>query len=409
MPYTRFSQISEEHFLTPTFYADPYSFYEELQISEPVHWSTKRKAWMVTKYEDVSSCLRDDRLSVQRNAVHTTGYSQEIQREFDPLRSFYSLWLMYLDDPTHGRIRRIVNKAFLPRVIESSKSFGRQYANMLITRLSEHKEMNVLADFATPLTIASLANLLGVPSSDYSLIKKWSDDLVGFLGLGGFNLDAARRTQQSMNQLSSYIDPLVTEREANIKDDLLSMLIYAKDEAKHLTRDELLATFANILIDGHEPVANVIANGLLALLTHPQQYYLLRDNPQLLASSIEEILRFDPPFQYSGRLAKEDLTVRDTPIKAGEKLLIMLGAANRDPDAFHAADVFNIARESNGHRSFGFGIHFCVGSALARYTLEAAFSALIGQLPKLSLPKQTIEWHSSLGYRGMKELHITWE
>jgi cytochrome P450 len=401
-------KVSEDNFLTPLFFQNPYPFYQILQEQEPVFWSEKKNAWMVTQYVDVSDGLRDPRLSVKRNAIRPVGLPNSISEELDPLRAFYSLWLMYLDPPTHTRLRKIANKAFTNQFVEDSKPAIKAVIEQTMSTLRANGYMEIMSEFASPFTVAGLASLLGIPEGDYPLVQNWSQKLVGFLGLGQFDLAKARETQQAYLALRDYLTPFIAYRRTTTNaTDLLFHLVNAQEHGQGLSDEELLATYANILIDGHEPIAYTVVAGMRLLLSNRDQYQQLVQNPSLIANAVEEIVRFEPPFQYAGRIAKEDLSIGGKLIKKGDKVLLMLGAANHDPAIFADPGSFDITRQVQKHRAFGFGTHYCLGAPFALAVLPEAFSSLL-QLPELRLMTQEFEWLHSLGYRKLQSLQVEW-
>lgn len=400
----------EESLLSPAFFADPYPFYHWLRVNAPVYWNETLKAWIVTCYNDVASGLRNPYLSAKRDDTYLNMLPKSAQEELQPLRRFYSLWLMFSDPPDHTRIRGTVNKAFTPKVIERLKPSIQRTADELLYAVKDRGRMDVLGDFAFLLPVIVIAEMLGVPSRDYHLIKRWSDNIVAFLGTGRPIEEKGRYAQRSLYELMSYFEDIIAERRRSPKNDLLSSLIFAEEQGKVLNKEELLAVCANLLVDGHEPIANLIGNGLVALLNNPDQ---LRDclkngTSSLIETTVEELLRYNCPFQYIARQAKEDIKIGNQQVKQHQRVLLMIGAANRDPEHFSCPDQLDIGRQKNKHLAFGLGAHYCVGAALGRITAQIAINTLIHRLPKLELRHEELEWHQSLGYRGLKSLHITW-
>lgn len=393
-------------FLTPAFFDNPYPYYGQLRAYDPVYWSEKTQSWLVTCHTDVSSGLRDRRFSVKRGNVNIDKLPGDMQDELHPLRSFYSLWLMYMDPPEHTRLRKLVSQALSPKAVEGMKPGIEDTINQHLERIDSRDRLDLVRDFTKPLSLTVMANIFDIPSDDYSQIEDWSNKLVGFLGMRDVDSDKARETQTALFELSAYLDPIFRDRRRNPKSDLISQLIVAREEDERLSKQEILAVCTNVLIDGHEPIANSIVNGALAFLQNPAQIERLNRDPLLVDSAVDEVLRYDPPFQYSARRATEDVQIGDKVIQGGQRVQFMLGAANRDPESFPNPDNFDISRTGSRHASFGFGSHYCVGAPLGRAVLSITFGKLNQRLPYLRLPKQQLEWHQSLGYRGLRSLQV---
>ncbi len=400
-------EIEDQYqFLSPSFFGNPYPFYAAIRAIDPVHWSDKTKSWIVTSYEDVYKGLRRPVFTAKRTSSYMTTLSGENRASLEDLENFYSQWLMYMEEPDHGRIKKLTNRPFSPQAVEKQTVLVEQRADILVASLFNKKEMDILTDFATPLALYAMGNMLGIPEEDYPLILKWSHDLVGFLGARN-DVEKAKETQKTLGELSEYLEPVLAQGPDTIESDLLSVLVRGRQDGV-LSDEELLAVVANILIDGHEPMANVITNGMLAILQNSEQLQLLQQNPSLIVSAVEEVIRFDPPFQYAARTALADTILGRKQIKAGDRVQFMLGAANHDPNKFDNPDALDITREPNPHSSFGFGIHYCPGARLGRTVVEKGIQALVQKLPQIQLSESQLQWQQSLGYRGLKCLKVNW-
>lgn len=407
MPERRDIPINIEEqfsFMSTSFYDNPYPFYTALQQADPVHWSDKTKSWLVTRYDDVSSGLRDSAFSSKRSSSHLQLLSPEVQSELTPLSDFYSLWLMYMDEPDHSRLRRLINRPFSAESVERQVSVIQEHANNLLNRVDEGNDVDLLNDYAMPLGVSTIGNMLGLEEKDHDLIIQWSTDLVGFLGAKG-DIEKGRSAQKTLGQLSEYLESLIAKPVDQVDSDLLQTLI-AGEKQGIITKPELMAIVANVLIDGHEPIANTIANGVYSLLQHPDQMQLLRDKPESIESATEEIIRYEPAFQYSARTATEDVVMGDKQIRQGERVQFMLGAANRDAVQFTDPQRLDLLRTPNNHGSFGFGIHYCPGARLGRRTVQIGINTLLAKSPNLELTGVKPEWKESLGYRALKTLEV---
>lgn len=390
-------------FLTPQFFDNPYIFYQMLQDTDPIHWSTKTSSWLITRYTDVADGLRNSNFSSKRTSSHLQALPDEARAELEPLSGFYGMWLMYMEEPDHGRVRQLVNRPFSPDSVEQQVASIQEKAQSLLGNVSSPTQVDLLSEYALPLAVHTIGEMLGLPKDEHSLVLKWSHDLVGFLGAKG-DIEKGRAAQKTLTELTTYLEPIVNKRPDQIQSDLLSTLVTAEQNGQ-ISKAELLAVVANVLIDGHEPIANTIANGMFALLNHPDQIFLLRQRPDLMPSAVEEIIRYEPAFQYAARTAIKDTVLGDKNIAQGQRVQFMLGAANHDSRQFINPDILDIQRSPNQHGSFGFGIHYCPGARLGRRTVQIALESVLEKFPDIQIAEQP-QWASSLGYRALTSLKI---
>jgi cytochrome P450 len=312
------------------------------------------------------------------------------------------------DPPDHTRLRSLVSKAFTPRVVETLRPRVQDIVDDLLDEVASAHAMNLVEDFAYPLPVVVICELLGVPVADQERFRGWGLDIAR--GLDAILLppdsDVSERSMASRRALTSYFRALIAERREAPRADLLSGLIAAEERGDSLTEEELLATCILLLIAGHETTVNLVANGTLALLRHPAELRRLRENPGLIASAVEELLRYDGPVQRTARVASEDIEIGGRTIAAGDMVLPFLGAADRDPAQFPDPDRLDLARIDNRHLAFGWGIHFCLGAPLARVEGQIAINALVQRLPKLALATETPVYRHSLTLRGLASLPV---
>lgn len=397
--------MPEKYDLTSLDFAtNRYAIYDQLRAQDPVYWNQELQAWIVTSYSDVAAGLKDNRFSVRRGNTHLPALPPDAQLEFQPLQDFYQTWMMYTDGQDHARIRQAVNKSFSVAAVNRLKPTFDTIVDQHISTIAEKQTLDLLHDLAHPLGMAVIGAILGIPEADYQNVLHWSNDLVSFLGSKTADPQVARSVQTSMFEFKSYLHDVLHTRRANPQHDLISQLI--TDTQAGLSDEDIFAIVSNILVDGHEPIANTIANGIAALLTHPNQRELLQRDPNLIPSAVEELLRFEPTFQYSARRATEDLTLHGETIRKDQRVLFMTAAANRDPQQFQHPDELNIQRIENKHFSFGFGAHYCLGGALGRAVVGTAIERLLTTFPNMQLANETVDWIPSLGYRAMTSLPI---
>lgn len=386
--------------MDPEFVADPYPTYHRLRAEDPVHYSPLG-FWVLTRYEDVVTALRDPRLTKEALAAFVAA------RFGAPLPAMGQS-MLDRDPPDHTRLRGLVSKAFTPRVVEGLRPRIQQIVDELLARVVDAGSMDVIEEFAYPIPVAVICEMLGVPLEDHERFKGWSLDIARGLDLIwlGPDSETGRRSIAARHALSDYFRELIAERRGAPRGDLLSALIATEEAGDTLSEIELLATCILLLIAGHETTVNLIGNGTLALLRHPDQLRRLRENPGLIGSAVEELLRYDGPVQRSARIPSEDVTIGGRTIGKGELVMPFIGAADRDPLQFKQPDSLDIGRVDNRHIAFGWGIHFCLGAPLARLEGQIAIDCLVQRLPKLTLATDRPEYRQSLTLRGLKALPV---
>jgi pimeloyl-[acyl-carrier protein] synthase len=386
----------------PDFHADPYPFYHRLRSVEPVH-QTPMGFWVLTRYDDVVMVLRDPRFGRDAFEPMLAAIYGDAKEPGRLPRS-----MLFRDPPDHTRLRALVSKAFTPRVIESMRSHIRDIVDRLVDRVRDSNGMDVIADLAYPLPVTVICEMLGVPPGDQDTIRQWSSDVARSLDAIGVPSDAeiVARGRAARRELIDYFRRLLPERRRHPRDDLLSLLIAAEEADDKLSEGELLATCVLLFVAGHETTVNLIGNGLLALLRHPDQLKRLRDDPALIHSAVEELLRYDSPVQRTARITNTDVDVDGRTIAKGSMVVAAIGAANRDPAHFPEPDRLDIARRDNRHVAFGFGIHFCLGAPLARVEGQIALGTLLRRMPRMTVAG-TPAWRESSTLRGLTALPVT--
>jgi hypothetical protein len=266
--------------------------------------------------------------------------------------------------------------------------------------------MDIIRDFAYPLPIIVISELLGIPAEDRVQFKQWSDDFIGFVAAGRPTSERAQQAEQSLLAMAAYFREIAAERRRRPQNDLISGLIAAEEHGQRLSEGELLAMCNSLLAGGHETTTNLFGNGLLALLRHPDQLRELRQTPALTTGAVEELLRYDSPVQRLERFATQDFELGGHRIQAGQRLWPMLGAANRDPAQFPQPDRLDIRRQPNPHLTFAHGIHFCVGAPLARLEGQIGFATLLRRFQRLELGDGALHWRAILAHRGLESLPV---
>ncbi|MEU7091093.1 cytochrome P450 [Kitasatospora aureofaciens] len=389
------------------FVARPYDVYAELREHAPVTYHEPTNQWLVSRHEDVSALLRDRRLG--RTYTHRFSHQEFGRPEPDPAHEpFHTLndhGLLDLEAPDHTRIRRLVSKAFTPRMVEGLRPTVQRLAGELVDGLLAAGGGDLIAAVAEPLPVAVIAEMLGVPEGDRHLLRPWSADITGMFELNPSE-EVARRAVTASTEFSDYLRALIRERRANPGEDLISALIQAQEGSDALSEQEMVSTCVLLLNAGHEATVNTTGNGWWALFRNPGELARLRgDVDGLLPTAVEELMRWDTPLQMFERWVLEDIEVRGVTVPRGAEIALLFGSANRDPERFADPDRLDLGRTDNPHITFGAGIHFCLGAPLARLELTESFGALLRRAPGLRLVREP-EWNPGYVIRGLKELLV---
>ena len=391
----------------PEFKANPWPFYTRLRAGFPVHrvtLSDKRIAWLVTRYDDVFSVLRDERIAKDRFRALTPDQMAKqpwIPKLFMPLVHN----MLDQDPPDHTRLRGLVHKAFTPRLVEAMRERIQALTNELLDAVVHRRRMELVRDYALPLPSTIIAQMLGIPPRDRHKFHRWSSSLVS-IDMSKWGL---LKGIPPLAAFLRYIRKLVKSRSAHPGDDLVSALLEAREAGEQLSEDEMVAMIFLLLIAGHETTVNLIGNGTLALLEHPDQLEKLKNDPTLIKSAVEELLRYDGPLETATeRYTKEDVTVAGVTIPQGELVFAVLASANHDERQFKNPATLDLGREDNKHVAFGFGAHYCLGASLARLEAQIAFQTLLRRCPDLQLvvPRDRLRWKRGHVLRGLRALPV---
>jgi cytochrome P450 len=310
------------------------------------------------------------------------------------------------DPPDHTRLRNLVFKAFTPRMVEQLRNTIQAITDRLLDEVQEKGELDLMAALAYPLPVTVIAEMLGIPRDDQDQFHDWSNALARSLDLTD-DTAVYDEASQAAADFTDYLADLAEQRRRQPQNDLLSALVAVEDEGEHLTANELYATSSLLFVAGHETTINLIGNGMLALLRHPDQLALLRENSGLMKTAVEELLRYDSPVQMTSRMALADIEYKEHTFKRGMQVAFLLGAANHDPERFEKPSQLDITRQKNQHLSFGGGIHYCLGAPLARLEGEIALTTLLRRMPNLQLATEAPEHGDNYLLRGLKSLPLT--
>ena len=396
--------LSLYRLLYPEVLANPYPLYHRLSNEDPVHWDPFLHTWVVTRYADVVTVLQHFSATRTPTPEQLTALGLST---LAPLAEVLVRQMLFMDGPTHGRIRNLASKAFTPRRVEALRSHIQDITDGLLDAVQARGYMDVIADLAYPLPAIVTAEMLGLPASDWKQLTGWSADFSEALGNLQHDPDHAPRVLRSLGEACEYFRAAIREHRQHPREDLISALVTAEQDGDRLSEEEVVANSIMLMTGGQETTTNLIGNGLLTLLRHPDQFEQLRADLSLIPSAIEELLRYESPIQYTSRLAPDDLQMGGKTIRKRQAVIAVMGAANRDPERFPDPDRLDICRQDNRHLAFAWGPHFCFGAPLARLEGQIAFETILRRMPNLCLKPAPVTWRQNLGFRGLTSLPVT--
>ena len=356
--------------------------------------------WILSRHDDVDALLRDRTMAADaRKAAPGTYMALFARADREPS-------MLMMDDPDHGRLRGLVSKAFTPRAVEEMRPRIAEIAEELLAAMDgRDRSADIIDDFAGPLPTIVIAEMLGVDPADRADFKRWSDtSVMGFDPL--LSPEGMQQVAEASESMDAYLRATIDERRGAPRADLISALIAVEEAGDALNTQEIVTMCALLLAAGNVTTTDLIGNGVLALLQHPEQLRLLHDDPSLIKQAVEEILRFDSPVVETARIPMSDTEIGGCPVKRGESVLVFLAAANRDPAVYDDPDRFDIRRSDAHHHSFGGGVHYCIGAPLARLEAQIAIPALMSRFPAMRLTAEQLEWRRLPAFRGVTQLPV---
>ncbi|HXE29236.1 MAG TPA: cytochrome P450 [Stellaceae bacterium] len=396
--------LSLYQLMDPAVLADPYPLYKKLRETDPVHWDPYLHAWVVTGYQDCITVLH--KFSADRTPNPEQIKAMGIER-LAPIAQVMTKQMLFMDAPAHTRLRKLCSVAFTSRRIENMRTHIAEIAETLIARALPKGKIDLIADFAAPLPAIVTAEMLGVPTEDHEQLKSWSADFAEMLGNFQHNPDRAARVLKSVEEMQAYFRAAIREQARLPREGLIHSLMTAEVEGARLTEEEIIANTIVTMVGGQETTTNLIGNGMLTLLRNPDALAQLRDDPTIIETAVEELLRYESPSQHTARIAPENSELGGKRIKKRDAVMAVMAAGNRDPLRFADPDKLDLLRQDNRHLAFGWAAHFCFGAPLARMEGQIAFTALLGRLKDIALPPQNLVWRENLGLRGLKALNVT--
>ena len=389
------------------FKEDAYEIYKESRKKQPILFVNQveiGKEWLITRYEDALPLLKDNRLKKDWTNV----FSQDTKNMYLSVDNSDHLTTHMLnsDPPNHSRLRSLVQKAFTPKMIAQLDGRIQRIADDLISNIERKGTLNLVDDYSFPLPIIVISEMLGIPKEDQAKFRIWSHAVIA----SPETPEEIKETEKQLSEFITYLQYLVDIKRKEPKEDLVSALILAESEGHKLSARELYSMIMLLIVAGHETTVNLITNTVLALLENPNQLQLLKDNPKLIDSAIEEGLRYYSPVEVTtARWAAEPFQIHDRTIEKGDMVVIALASANRDETVFENPEIFDITRENNRHIAFGHGSHFCLGAPLARLEAKIAITTLFNRMPELQIKgnREEIKWQGNYLMRSLEELPLT--
>src|SRR5271167_1172615 len=401
----------QDDLFTADVMADPYTYYGRLRDEDPVHWNEKYELWAVTRYDDLTWLTRHHELfssAVFKNDPRPA-YPDIDESDlglYEYVKNYQADQFIQHDRPEHLEMRRIMHSYFTPRQMEAWRPFVRDAVKELLDAAEEKGEMDVMRDLATPLPVMVIAQMMGVPPSERPYVRELAEKLL-YIGRGEY--DRMKPLTEGMRGMIDYVSPMVDERMVNPGDDFISVLA-SGEKAGVFTRHEVLVNTSLLLLAGHETTINLLCNGTLAFLQHPDQWALLKEDPAGRAKlATEECLRYDSPVKSIQRIASQDVEMRGKAMRTDERVRWFISSANRDPQKFANPDRFDITRWPNQHVAFGSGTHHCLGATLARVEGQEVFKALAERFPDLEVATADLEYQPSITFRSLRSLQVTWQ
>ncbi len=389
--------------LDPEVLANPYPLYRRLRTEDPVHWDPYLHAWLVTRYADVVTVLRD--FSAQRmptpEQLTKLGLS-----ELNPVAEVIVRQMIFMDPPSHTRLRALCAAAFAPRRAEALRLHIQEITDSLIDEILPNGRMDVIAELADVLPSTVTAELMGVPVADRDRLKQWSWDFSEVLGNLQHNPGGTALMLKTVDEMTAYYRDQIREQKRRPTDGVLQALMTAEIDGNRLTEDEIIANSIITMTGGQETTTNLIGNGLLSLLRNPEELARLQKDLSLMPSAVEELLRYESPIQHTGRLAPHNVVLDGKTIRKRDAVMAM---TNHDPERFPDPESLNITRPDNRHLAFGWAAHYCFGAPLARIEGQIALSSILRRLRNLALEPDPLVWRSNMGFRGLQALPITFD
>ncbi len=397
-----------DNWLTPAFFENPYPTFQALRDHDPVHWNALFLFWIATQYDDVMTIIQDRRFSSTFAPFDSllAALSSDDLQAMQAVGMYIGMFMQGMDAPLHTRQRNLIHKAFTPRMIERMRERTQSIVNQQLDHVLQKGHFDLIADLAYPLPSTIIFEMLGVPLDLREPIRDSSETIAAFVALVQPAPGQLQQMAASMQRVAELLKPVIAQRRQYPQNDLLSLMIQAEENGEKLSEQELIILVTMLLFAGHETTTNLIGNGMLALLRHPEQFALLKSDLSLVPQAIEEMLRYDPPVQMIPRFLAQDLEFAGKVMQKGQRIMLGIAAAGRDPKRFANPDHFDITRKPERTLSFGYGLHFCIGAPLARLESQIAVTELVKRFPNLRLSEENVVWRPNIAMRAVTSLPL---
>jgi pimeloyl-[acyl-carrier protein] synthase len=390
--------------LEPELLADPYPLYRQLRDEDPVHWDPFLHAWVVTRYADVVTVLQK---FLAERMPGPGEFAALGLNEISPIAAVVVKQMIFMDPPAHTRLRSLCAAAFTPARVQRLRDHIQEITDQLLDATLPEGRMDLIGDFANLLPATVTAEMMGVPVEDRDLLKRWSLDFSGVLGNFQHNPEHTVAMRKTVDEMAAYYREQMREQLRHPREGVLEALMKAEIDGDRLSEEEIIANSIITMTGGQETTTNLIGNGLLSLLKHPDQLQILREDPSLIPEAVEELLRFESPIQHTGRLAPYDIELGGKTIRKRQAVLAVIGAANHDPARFPDPETLDVRRRDNRHLAFGWAAHFCFGAPLARVEGQIALATILRRTSDLALETRYPQWRQNLAFRGLEALPIS--
>jgi cytochrome P450 len=390
----------------PAVLADPFPLYRRMQDEEPAHWSPRLKGWVLTRYEDVKRVCLDSQMSSDRLRPFFASLPPAEAARMAELVRYLTLWMVFRDPPEHTRLRRLAAKVMNVRSIHALRPNIEAITAHLLAAIGGRRDFDFIADFAGPLPALVIMDALGAPRGELARLKRLSDDMALFIGSARETAGKYGRAEAATREMAGLFRELVESRRKAPARDMLSELVHLEDEGDRFSDDELVATCILLLFAGHETTTHHLANGLRTLLAFPGETSRLRAEPALAAAAVEELLRYDGPIGAQVRIVQDGQSLHGKALRPGERVFLLMNAANRDPRAYEEPDRLDFSRHGVPHLTFGFGAHLCLGFPLARLEGQVALPAVLARWREIAMTGPEPQWIDSMVLRGMQAMPV---
>ena len=405
---TQDATLELDNWLTPEFLANPYSTFQALREHDPVHWNALLSFWIATSFDDVVAITQDRRFSSARALLDASlaELPSDDVSGMQAINTYLTMFMQGMDPPLHTRQRQLIHKTFTPRLIERMRERTQAIVDEQLDKVQKKGEFDLIADLAYPLPSTIIFELLGIPLDLREQVKKSSETITAFVSLVRPEPGQVQQMVASLQDVATALRPIIAERRANPQGDLFSQMVQAEENGERLSDQEIIILVTMLLFAGHETTTNLLGNGVLALLRHPDQFNLLKSDLSLFTATIEEMMRYYPHVQMVTRFLAEDVEFKGKQLHKNDCIMLGFAASGRDPEHFANPDSFDITRKPERNLSFGYGIHFCIGAPLARLESQIALTELVKRMPNLRLVNEVADWRPSIAMRGLKSLPL---